>query len=133
MIGRTFTVIEKYKAKFPFDLDQGMVSAVVRRFGSQDSDHFKFYDLCQYPQGPPAMGSQDWLYHPCRYMMSTNSKKTGFKWDVVNTKKNQKSRERKRTFEWTYSKPNGLYDRRSDDESIQKSKYNILYINIFVL
>lgn len=120
MIGRTFTVIEKYKAKFPFDLDQGMVSAVVRRFGSQDSDHFKFYDLCQYPQGPPAMGSQDWLYYPCRYMMSTNSKKTGFKWDVVNTKKKQKSRERKRTFEWTYSKPNGLYDRRSSDESIQK-------------
>ena len=121
MIGRTFTVVEKYSDNFPFEIVQGVIESVVRRFGSTDSEHFKFYDLSKYPQGPPSLGSKDWLYYSCRNMMSTDKKKTGFKWDAVhNTSRTtkQKPKKRKVTHEWTYEKPTGLFDRDNSDDSL---------------
>ena len=122
MIGRNFTVVEKYSEKFPFDITQGVIHSVVRRFGSTDSEHFKFYDLSKYPQGPPSLGSEDWLYYSCRSMMSINSKKTGFKWDAAhksNRITEQRPKKNKVTHEWTYEKPNALYDRENSDDSLR--------------
>ncbi len=81
----------------------------MRRFGSVDSEHFKFYDLSKYRQGPtPSLGSKDYwlLYYSCRNMMSTDKNKTGFKWDAAHnpsrTTKQKPPKREKVTQEWTY-------------------------------
>lgn len=124
--GATFTVSRKYGHKFLFgdELEVGKIHSVVRRHGSS-TPFFKFYNLLEYPEHPPPLGSSSFMYHQCDQMMSTNEKKTGIKWTAKSSGTNvTKKRARKTLFEKEYALPTrGMYDKEDELDLLrQKSQ-----------
>jgi hypothetical protein len=115
--GATFTVSRKYGHKFLFgdELEVGKIHSVVRRHGSS-TPFFKFYNLLNYPEHPPPLGSSSFMYHQCEQMMSTNEKITGIKWTAKSSGTNvTKKRARKTFFETEFALPSrGMYDKEDE-------------------
>ena len=121
--GATFTVSRKYSRKFLYgdDLEVGKIHSVVRRHGSS-VPHFKFYNLLDYTDQPPAKGSASYMYCECEKMMSTSEKKTGIKWTAKNSSA-PKNRPRKQFFEKEYGlATRGVYDKEDQLDALRRKK-----------
>jgi hypothetical protein len=46
---------------------------------------FEFYNLEMFPDNPPPIGSQEYLYVPISRMLATAESKTGIKWTRIST------------------------------------------------
>jgi hypothetical protein len=125
VVGATFLVSKKHSHKFLHgdDLDVGKIHSVVRRHGS-NVPFFKFYNLLEYPEHPPPVGSASFMYHQCDQMMSTDEKRTGIKWTARSTSTTEKKkRVRKQYFETQYGVANrGLYDKEDGLDVIRRKK-----------
>jgi hypothetical protein len=123
VVGATFLVSKKHSHKFLHgnELDVGKIHSVVRRHGS-NVPFFKFYNLLEYPENPPPVGSASFKYQQCNHMMSTDEKRTGIKWTARSTSE-KKKRVRKQYFETQYGLANrGLYDKEDGLDVIRRKK-----------
>ena len=121
--GVTLTVSRKYSRKFLYgdDLEVGKIHSVVRRHGSS-VPHFKFYNLLDYTDQPPAKGSASYMYCECEKMMSTSEMKTGIKWTAKNSSA-PKNRPRKQFFEKEYGlATRGVYDKEDQLDALRRKK-----------
>jgi hypothetical protein len=125
VVGATFLVSKKHGHKFLHgdDLDVCKIHSVVRRHGS-NVPFFKFYNLLEYPEHPPPVGSASFMYHQCDQMMSTDEKKTGIRWTARSSSTTEKKkRVRKQYFETQYGVANrGLYDKEDGLDVIRRKK-----------
>ena len=123
VVGATFLVSKKHGHKFLYgdELDVGKIHSVVRRHGS-NVPFFKFYNLLEYPENPPPVGSASFKYQQCNHMKSTDEKRTGIKWTARSTSE-KKKRVRKQYFETQYGLANrGLYDKEDGLDVIRRKK-----------
>ena len=124
-VGATFTISRKYSHKFLFgdEFELGKIHSVVRRHGSS-APFFKFYNMLDFPDHPPPLGSSSFMYNQCEAMMSTNEKVTGIKWTArSSTAGTRASRPRKQFFQKEYAQASrGLYDKEDQLESIRHQR-----------
>ena len=124
-VGATFTISRKYSHKFLFgdEFELGKIHSVVRRHGSS-APFFKFYNMLDFPDHPPPLGSSSFMYNQCEAMMSTNEKVTGIKWTArSSTASTRASRPRKQFFQKEYAPASrGLYDKEDQLESIRHQR-----------
>ena len=96
----------------------GKIHSVVRRRDSS-SCFFQFYNLLEYPDHPPSLGSSSFKYHQCDAMMSTSEKVTGIKWTAKSSVA-RKRRPHKSYFDREYAPARrGLYDKEDQLESLR--------------
>ena len=126
-VGATFTVSEKYSHKFNFgeELEVGKIHSVVRRRES-NTPYFKFYNLLDYPDHPPILGSFSFMFNECAKMMSIDVKKTGIKWaakNTVNDDSKKKKSKSKKCFDVVFGLANrGLYDKEDALDALRKKR-----------
>jgi hypothetical protein len=121
MIGRTFTVKSNRSQMFGYDIRKGKIAEVVRKPGKKSINYFKFYDLMEYPLGPPVVGSSSWCYKECKSMLCTDKRVLCIKWDALG-KRVCAPRQRRSTYVMTYSPGNALYDNYPPPVASDKSE-----------
>lgn len=74
-----------------------------------------FYNLEMFPDNPPPIESQEYLYVPISRMLATDESKTGIKWTRISTRENPTPRIRRQT--WEYVVDTSSYNEGNDISS----------------